>query len=148
MQTLPNNAFQHHYKNHKKGVKFFLVINILLLHSCWLTVFKKKRVTHTNKYSYVKNNYCCGDSFCTPDIWLLKFGNLGLFWYEMNMVYAESRLVVRWRDLTRVLPPPPAENMDALLLQCFLHALKRKVKKSELPLLTSTFLRNHMFSCW
>lgn len=41
-----------------------------------------------------------------------------------------------------------AENMDALLLQCFLHALKIKVKKSELPLLTSTFLRNHMFSCW
>nr|XP_046253557.1 eukaryotic translation initiation factor 2D isoform X2 [Scatophagus argus] len=39
------------------------------------------------------------------------------------------------------------ENMDALLLQCFLHALKSKVKKSELPLLTSTFLRNHMFSC-
>uniref|UniRef100_A0A7N8Y774 Eukaryotic translation initiation factor 2D n=1 Tax=Mastacembelus armatus TaxID=205130 RepID=A0A7N8Y774_9TELE len=37
--------------------------------------------------------------------------------------------------------------MDALLLQCFLHALKSKVKKSELPLLTSTFLRNHMFSC-
>ncbi|TNM86938.1 hypothetical protein fugu_007168 [Takifugu bimaculatus] len=39
------------------------------------------------------------------------------------------------------------EDMDALLLQCFLHALKQKVKKSELPLLTSTFLRNHMFSC-
>uniref|UniRef100_A0A667XWW0 Eukaryotic translation initiation factor 2D n=1 Tax=Myripristis murdjan TaxID=586833 RepID=A0A667XWW0_9TELE len=39
------------------------------------------------------------------------------------------------------------EMMDALLLQCFLHALKSKVKKSELPLLTSTFLRNHMFSC-
>ncbi|KAK9514829.1 hypothetical protein VZT92_025516 [Zoarces viviparus] len=39
------------------------------------------------------------------------------------------------------------EIMDALLLQCFLHALKKKVKKSELPLLTSTFLRNHMFSC-
>uniref|UniRef100_A0A671XDP3 Eukaryotic translation initiation factor 2D n=1 Tax=Sparus aurata TaxID=8175 RepID=A0A671XDP3_SPAAU len=37
--------------------------------------------------------------------------------------------------------------MDALLFQCFLHALKSKVKKSELPLLTSTFLRNHMFSC-
>lgn len=37
--------------------------------------------------------------------------------------------------------------MDALLFQCFLHALKTKVKKSELPLLTSTFLRNHMFSC-
>ncbi|XP_070825191.1 eukaryotic translation initiation factor 2D isoform X1 [Chaetodon trifascialis] len=41
----------------------------------------------------------------------------------------------------------PQEIMDALLLQCFLHALKCKVKKSELPLLTSTFLRNHMFSC-
>lgn len=41
-----------------------------------------------------------------------------------------------------------AELMDALVLQCFLHALKSKVKKSELPLLTSTFLRNHMFSCW
>ncbi|XP_013871812.1 eukaryotic translation initiation factor 2D [Austrofundulus limnaeus] len=41
----------------------------------------------------------------------------------------------------------PQEEMDALLLQCFLHALKSKVKKSELPLLTSTFLRNHMFSC-
>ncbi|XP_019123305.1 eukaryotic translation initiation factor 2D [Larimichthys crocea] len=39
------------------------------------------------------------------------------------------------------------EIMDALLLQCFLHALKTKVKKSELPLLTSTFLRNHMFAC-
>uniref|UniRef100_A0A8C2X3M5 Eukaryotic translation initiation factor 2D n=1 Tax=Cyclopterus lumpus TaxID=8103 RepID=A0A8C2X3M5_CYCLU len=39
------------------------------------------------------------------------------------------------------------EIMDALLLRCFLHALKSKVKKSELPLLTSTFLRNHMFSC-
>ncbi|XP_067384352.1 eukaryotic translation initiation factor 2D isoform X2 [Channa argus] len=38
-------------------------------------------------------------------------------------------------------------TMDALLLQCFLHALKSKVKKSELPLLTSTFLRNHIFSC-
>ncbi|GAA6216376.1 eukaryotic translation initiation factor 2D [Lates japonicus] len=41
----------------------------------------------------------------------------------------------------------PQEIMDALLVQCFLHALKSKVKKSELPLLTSTFLRNHMFSC-
>ncbi|XP_034552244.1 eukaryotic translation initiation factor 2D [Notolabrus celidotus] len=41
----------------------------------------------------------------------------------------------------------PQEIMDALLLQCFLHALKSKVKKTELPLLTSTFLRIHMFSC-
>jgi hypothetical protein len=40
------------------------------------------------------------------------------------------------------------DEMDALLLQCFLHALKSKVKKSELPLLTSSFLRNHMFPCW
>ncbi|XP_010864083.1 eukaryotic translation initiation factor 2D [Esox lucius] len=44
-------------------------------------------------------------------------------------------------------PRSPQEQMDALLLQCFLHALKSKVKKSELPLLTSTFLRIHMFSC-
>lgn len=42
----------------------------------------------------------------------------------------------------------PQEEMDALLLQCFLHALKSKVKKSDLPLLTSSFLRNHMFPCW
>ncbi|KAM6977286.1 eukaryotic translation initiation factor 2D [Aplochiton taeniatus] len=41
----------------------------------------------------------------------------------------------------------PQEKMDALLLQCFLHALKSKVKKADLPLLTSTFLRLHMFSC-
>lgn len=41
----------------------------------------------------------------------------------------------------------PQEQMDELLLQCFLHALKTKVKKSELPLLTSTFLRIHMVSC-
>uniref|UniRef100_A0A4W6EJ44 Eukaryotic translation initiation factor 2D n=1 Tax=Lates calcarifer TaxID=8187 RepID=A0A4W6EJ44_LATCA len=43
--------------------------------------------------------------------------------------------------------PDFTEIMDTLLVQCFLHALKSKVKKSELPLLTSTFLRNHMFSC-
>ncbi|XP_054836605.1 eukaryotic translation initiation factor 2D [Eublepharis macularius] len=41
----------------------------------------------------------------------------------------------------------PQEQMDALLHQCFFHALKCKIKKSELPLLTSTFLRNYMFSC-
>ncbi|XP_068015731.1 eukaryotic translation initiation factor 2D [Melanerpes formicivorus] len=41
----------------------------------------------------------------------------------------------------------PQEQMDALLSQCFFHALKCKVRKSELPLLTSTFLRSHMFSC-
>ncbi|NXX81341.1 EIF2D factor, partial [Urocolius indicus] len=41
----------------------------------------------------------------------------------------------------------PQEQMDALFSQCFFHALKYKVKKSDLPLLTSTFLRSHMFSC-
>ncbi|XP_075052262.1 eukaryotic translation initiation factor 2D isoform X2 [Mixophyes fleayi] len=41
----------------------------------------------------------------------------------------------------------PQENMDILLHQCFFHALKSKVKKSDLPLLTSTFLRNYLFSC-
>ncbi|XP_053102091.1 eukaryotic translation initiation factor 2D isoform X2 [Hemicordylus capensis] len=41
----------------------------------------------------------------------------------------------------------PQEHMDMLLQQCFFHALKCKVKKSELPLLTSAFLRNYMFSC-
>ncbi|XP_007897737.1 eukaryotic translation initiation factor 2D [Callorhinchus milii] len=39
------------------------------------------------------------------------------------------------------------EQMDELLLQCFLHALKFKVKKEDLPLLTSTFLRNRMYPC-
>ncbi|XP_066481507.1 eukaryotic translation initiation factor 2D [Tiliqua scincoides] len=41
----------------------------------------------------------------------------------------------------------PQEQMDLLLHQSFFHALKYKVKKSELPLLTSTFLRNYMFTC-
>ncbi|KAM3933236.1 eukaryotic translation initiation factor 2D [Leptodactylus fuscus] len=41
----------------------------------------------------------------------------------------------------------PQEAMDKLLNQCFFHALKHKVKKSDLPLLTSTFLRNFLFSC-
>ncbi|PNJ00408.1 EIF2D isoform 5, partial [Pan troglodytes] len=38
------------------------------------------------------------------------------------------------------------EQMDELLQQCFLHALKCRVKKADLPLLTSTFLGSHMFS--
>ncbi|XP_073443351.1 eukaryotic translation initiation factor 2D isoform X3 [Dendrobates tinctorius] len=41
----------------------------------------------------------------------------------------------------------PQEAMDNLLNKCFFHALRYKVKKSDLPLLTSTFLRNHLFSC-
>ncbi|EHB11035.1 Ligatin [Heterocephalus glaber] len=39
------------------------------------------------------------------------------------------------------------EQMDDLLQQCFLHALKCRVRKADLPLLTSTFLGSHMFSC-
>ncbi|XP_069798341.1 eukaryotic translation initiation factor 2D isoform X1 [Narcine bancroftii] len=39
------------------------------------------------------------------------------------------------------------EQMDELLLECFLHALKYKVKKADLPLLASTFLRIHMYPC-
>lgn len=41
----------------------------------------------------------------------------------------------------------PQEQMDELLHQCFFHALKCKVKKDDLPLITSTFLRNHLFAC-
>ncbi|KAF3823148.1 hypothetical protein GH733_010584 [Mirounga leonina] len=39
------------------------------------------------------------------------------------------------------------EQMDELLQRCFLHALKCQVKKADLPLLTSTLLGSHMFSC-
>ncbi|XP_037011294.2 eukaryotic translation initiation factor 2D isoform X2 [Artibeus jamaicensis] len=39
------------------------------------------------------------------------------------------------------------EQMDELLQRCFLHALKCRVKKADLPLLTSTFLGSHVFSC-
>ncbi|KAG9485454.1 hypothetical protein GDO78_008500 [Eleutherodactylus coqui] len=41
----------------------------------------------------------------------------------------------------------PQEAMDSLLNQCFFHALRYKVKKSDLPLLTSNFLRNYLFTC-
>lgn len=54
--------------------------------------------------------------------------------------------VARGRGLLTFLTS--TDLMDNLLLRCFLHALKSKVKKADLPLLTSTFLRNHMFSCW
>ncbi|XP_032949642.1 eukaryotic translation initiation factor 2D isoform X1 [Rhinolophus ferrumequinum] len=40
------------------------------------------------------------------------------------------------------------EQMDALLQRCFLHALKCRIKKADLPLLTSTLFGSHMFSCW
>lgn len=39
------------------------------------------------------------------------------------------------------------ERMDGLLQQCFLHALKCRVRKADLPLLASTLLGSHMFSC-
>uniref|UniRef100_A0A5F9CVG3 Eukaryotic translation initiation factor 2D n=1 Tax=Oryctolagus cuniculus TaxID=9986 RepID=A0A5F9CVG3_RABIT len=39
------------------------------------------------------------------------------------------------------------EQMDELLQQCFLHALKCRIQKADLPLLTSTLLGSHMFSC-
>ncbi|KAB0345430.1 hypothetical protein FD754_022356 [Muntiacus muntjak] len=39
------------------------------------------------------------------------------------------------------------EQMDELLQRCFLHALKCCVRKADLPLLTSTLLGSHMFSC-
>uniref|UniRef100_A0A8C5YSQ6 Eukaryotic translation initiation factor 2D n=1 Tax=Marmota marmota marmota TaxID=9994 RepID=A0A8C5YSQ6_MARMA len=42
---------------------------------------------------------------------------------------------------------PLQEQMDELLQQCFLHALKCRVRKADLPLLTSTLLGSHMFSC-
>ena len=38
--------------------------------------------------------------------------------------------------------------MDELLQRCFLHALKCYIRKADLPLLTSTLLGSHMFSCW
>uniref|UniRef100_A0A8C5MTM6 Eukaryotic translation initiation factor 2D n=1 Tax=Leptobrachium leishanense TaxID=445787 RepID=A0A8C5MTM6_9ANUR len=41
----------------------------------------------------------------------------------------------------------PQEVMDSLLHQCFFNALKYKVKKADLPLLTSTFLRNYLYLC-
>lgn len=39
------------------------------------------------------------------------------------------------------------EQMDELLQRCFLHALKCYIRKADLPLLTSTLLGSHMFSC-
>eukprot|EP00058_Branchiostoma_floridae_P005957 XP_002591445.1 hypothetical protein BRAFLDRAFT_205397 [Branchiostoma floridae] len=39
------------------------------------------------------------------------------------------------------------DQMDSLLYQCFLHALKTNVKKTDLPLLTSKLLRGHMQPC-
>uniref|UniRef100_A0A8C2X151 Eukaryotic translation initiation factor 2D n=1 Tax=Cyclopterus lumpus TaxID=8103 RepID=A0A8C2X151_CYCLU len=68
---------------------------------------------------------------------------------ELSLAEQEEERDVLWRCDHGVTSRPliSTEIMDALLLRCFLHALKSKVKKSELPLLTSTFLRNHMFSC-
>ena len=38
--------------------------------------------------------------------------------------------------------------MDELLYECFRCAVKHKVTKSELPLLTSTFYSKHLLPCW
>ena len=43
---------------------------------------------------------------------------------------------------------PDVDDMDSLLVWCLLCALKKCIKKDELPLLTSTFYRKHMQSCW
>ena len=41
----------------------------------------------------------------------------------------------------------PAESMDDLLEKCFLLALGCRLKKTDLPVLTSSFYRTHMQSC-
>ena len=40
------------------------------------------------------------------------------------------------------------EQMDALLDVCFLSAIKSKVKKADLPILTSKFYKDFMQPCW
>lgn len=41
----------------------------------------------------------------------------------------------------------PVERMDELLEKCFLLAIALRVKKADLPILTSNFYRTHMQSC-
>ncbi|XP_047237843.1 eukaryotic translation initiation factor 2D isoform X1 [Girardinichthys multiradiatus] len=79
----------------------------------------------------VEDQACCG------------FEELSLTEKEEDKVESSNEKSEETQDEQKT----PQEEMDALLLQCFLHALKSKVKRSELPLLTSTFLRNHMFTC-
>ncbi len=38
--------------------------------------------------------------------------------------------------------------MDELLRECFLKALVKRVKQSDLPILTSTFYKAHMMEVW
>ena len=38
--------------------------------------------------------------------------------------------------------------MDERLLECFLQALKTQLKKTDIPLLTSTFYRSYMLEQW
>jgi len=40
------------------------------------------------------------------------------------------------------------ESIDELLDICFKCALKSSIKKSDLPLLTSSFFKNHMVKYW
>ncbi|XP_005375454.1 PREDICTED: eukaryotic translation initiation factor 2D isoform X2 [Chinchilla lanigera] len=73
---------------------------------------------------------------------------------EAHPVHGEESLPEASEDdSTQDLSPGPTdgksvqEQMDDLVQQCFLQALKCRVKKADLPLLTSTFLGSHMFSC-
>ena len=42
----------------------------------------------------------------------------------------------------------PVTVMDNLLTECFLQALKTKLTKDDVPMLTSTFYRSHMLDLW
>jgi len=42
----------------------------------------------------------------------------------------------------------PLSEMDDLLVECFLKALKSRVTKSDLPLLASTFYRSFVLVLW
>ncbi|KAM8976357.1 eukaryotic translation initiation factor 2D [Pelodytes ibericus] len=79
-----------------------------------------------------------------------ELGSLNLTEVETSIPENNSEEVVDNRDEaedTISCQRSPQEAMDCLLNQCFFYALKFKVKKSDLPLLTSTFLRNFLFSC-
>lgn len=43
---------------------------------------------------------------------------------------------------------PPVSDMDSLLMWCFLFALRARVRRSDLPLLTSTLYSELMQQCW
>ena len=41
-----------------------------------------------------------------------------------------------------------SDEMDELLMHCFLCALKKRLKEKELPITTVNFYRNHMKAFW